>query len=79
MLSRTFTDELLDEVIGAAGARERRYRLLPARLVLLFVLACWLFTRSGYPGVMGKLVDAHAVDGPGWQGLARESRRRSIW
>lgn len=68
VLSRTFTDELLDEVIGAAGARERRYRLLPARLVLLFVLACWLFTRSGYPGVMGKLVDAHAVDGPGWQG-----------
>ena len=68
VLSRTFTDELLDEVIEAARARERRYRLLPARLVLLFVLACWLFTRSGYPGVMGKLVDAHAVDGPGWDG-----------
>lgn len=68
VLSRTFTDELVDEVIDAAGARERRYRLLPARLVLLFVLACWLFTRSGYPGVMGKLVDAHAVGGPGWDG-----------
>lgn len=68
VLSRTFSDELLDEVIDAARAREQRYRLLPARLVLLFVLACWLFTRSGYPGVLAKLVDAYAVDGPGWGG-----------
>ena len=59
---------MLDEVIDAARAREQRYRLLPARLVLLFVLACWLFTRSGYPGVLAKLVDAYAVDGPGWGG-----------
>ncbi|MHB1472229.1 MAG: IS4 family transposase [Dermatophilaceae bacterium] len=66
VLGRTFPDELLDEVIDAARAREQRCRLLPARLVLLFVLACWLFTRSGYPGVMAKLVDAHAVAGPGW-------------
>ncbi|MHB1475307.1 MAG: IS4 family transposase [Dermatophilaceae bacterium] len=66
VLGRTFTDELLDEVIDAARAREQRYRLLPARLVLLFTLACWLFMRSGYPGVISKLADAHAVQGPGW-------------
>jgi len=68
-LARTFTNELLDEVIDAADVREQRYRLLPARLVLLFVLACWLFTRSGYDGVMGKLADAHVLDGAGrgWQ------------
>ncbi|MHB8188581.1 MAG: IS4 family transposase [Dermatophilaceae bacterium] len=66
VLGRTFTDELLDEVIDAAQAREQRYRLLPARLVLLFTLACWLFMRSGYPGVISKLADAHAVQEPGW-------------
>lgn len=62
VLARTFTDEVIDEVIEAAGVREQRYRLLPARLVVLFVLACWLFTRSGYEGVMGKLANAHVVD-----------------
>ncbi len=67
VLARTFTDELIDEVIEAAGVREQRYRLLPARLVVLFVLACWLFTRSGYEGVMGKLANAHVVDGDRWR------------
>lgn len=65
VLARTFTDEVLDEVIEEAGVRERRYRLLPARLVLLFTLACWLFTRSGYEGVLGKLADAHVLSGAG--------------
>jgi hypothetical protein len=62
VLARTFTDELIDEVIEQAGVRERRYRLLPARLVVLFTLACWLFTRLGYEGVMGKLAGAHVID-----------------
>ena len=61
VLARTFTNEALEEVIDEAGVREQRYRLLPARLVLVFVLACWLFTRSGYQGVMGKLSDAHVL------------------
>lgn len=70
VLARTFTDELIDEVIDEAGVRERRYRLLPARLVVLFVLACWLFTRSGYEAVMAKLADAHLIadtGGSGWR------------
>src|SRR5215813_12311094 len=70
VLARTFTDELLDEVIDAADAREVRYRLLPARLMVLFVLACWLFMRSGYGPVMSKLADAHVLDADGlggWQ------------
>ena len=66
VLARTFTPELLDEVIEASGAREVRYRRLPARLVLLFTLACWLFSRSGYALVMSRLADAHALTGPGW-------------
>ena len=66
VLARTFTPELLDEVVAACGAREVRYRRLPARLVVLFTLACWLFTRSGYTLVLSRLADAHAVHGPGW-------------
>ena len=42
-----------------AGARERRRRLLPARLVVYFVLALWLFRgrNCGYGQVMAKLAD----------------------
>ena len=66
VLARTFTPALLDEVIHAADAREIRYRRLPARLVVVFTLACWLFTRSGYGLVMSRLADAHALRGQGW-------------
>jgi hypothetical protein len=66
LLARTFTNDLLDEVIDEAGVREVRFRLLPARLMMTFTLACWLFMRSGYGLVMSKLADAHAVMGRGW-------------
>jgi len=66
VLARTFTAELLDEVVDAAGVREVRYRRLPARLMMVFTLSCWLFMRSGYGLVMSKLADAHALEGEGW-------------
>jgi Insertion element 4 transposase N-terminal len=66
VLARVFTDELVDEVIDATDAREVRYRRLPARLVVLFVLACWLFMRSGYGLVLSRLADALVVGGAGW-------------
>jgi len=64
--ARTFPAGLLDEVIDATGAREVRYRRLPARLMMLFTLTCWLYLRSGYGPVLSKLADAHAVHGRGW-------------
>ena len=66
VLARTFTDALVDEVIDEADVREVRYRRLPARLVVLFVLACWLYMRSGYGLVLSRLADALAVRGAGW-------------
>ena len=41
------------------GTREQRRRLLPARLMVYFVLALWLFRgrNSGYGQVMAKLAD----------------------
>jgi hypothetical protein len=58
----------LDEVIDATEAREVRFRLLPARLVLLFVLVCWLYMRSGYGIVLRKMADAEVVTAAGWGG-----------
>ena len=59
-LTRTFPPELVDRVVAATETRELRRRLLPARLVVYFVLALWLFRgpNCGYGRVMVKLVDA---------------------
>jgi len=58
-LTRSFPPELVDRVIAATEAQEERRRLLPARLVMYFVLALWLFRgpNCGYGRVMTKLVD----------------------
>ena len=59
-LTRTFPPELVDRVVATTETRELRRRLLPARLVVYFVLALWLFRgpNCGYGRVMVKLVDA---------------------
>ena len=44
-LTKTFPPELVDQIIATTGTREVRRRLLPARLMVYFVLALWLFTR----------------------------------
>jgi hypothetical protein len=58
-LTRAFPPELVDEVVATTGTREQRRRLLPARLVVYFVLALWLFRgpNCGYAFVLSKLVD----------------------
>ena len=50
---------MVDAAVEAAGAREQRRRLLPARLVVYFTLALWLFRgrNCGYGQVMAKLAD----------------------
>lgn len=59
VLTRAFPPELVDEVIKVTGTREQRRRLLPARLMVYFVLALWLFRgrNCGYGQVMAKLAD----------------------
>ena len=59
VLTRVFTPELVDSAVADAGAREQRRRLLPARLMMYFVLALWLFRgrNCGYGQVMTKLAD----------------------
>src|SRR5689334_20437155 len=58
-LTKTFPPELVDHVVEMTDTREVRRRLLPARLMVYFVLALWLFRgrNCGYGRVLSKLVD----------------------
>jgi hypothetical protein len=67
LLTRVFPPRLVDEVIEETGAREQRYRVLPARLMVYFVLALWLFTRCGYGLVLEKL-----TVGLTWSGVSEQ-------
>src|SRR5919198_921438 len=70
-LTKTFPPELVDRVVATTDTREVRRRLLPARLVVYFVLALWLFRgpNCGYGRVLGKLVDGLYHRRRGQQGL----------
>lgn len=64
-----FPPELVDGVVAEAGRRERRQRLLPARMVVYYVLALALFADCSYEEVMRQLVE----------GLSWESGWRRSW
>jgi transposase IS4-like protein/DDE family transposase len=55
VLARTFPREAVEEAVDAAGARERRSRLLPAWLTVYFSLALALFMDMGAGRVMRKM------------------------
>lgn len=55
VLSRAVPRFVVDEVLMDAGAREKRSRLLPAHVVVYFVMALALF-RDGYDEVIRSLV-----------------------
>ena len=57
VLSRLVHRDLVDEVLADTGKTERRRRLLPARVVVYFVLAMTLFFDDAYEEVMRKLVE----------------------
>ena len=57
VLTATFPPAVVDEVVDAATKREQRYRLLPARLVVYYVLAMTLFREAGYEEVMRQLTE----------------------
>jgi Insertion element 4 transposase N-terminal/Transposase DDE domain len=67
VLTRTYPPALVDQVIAQAGARERRHRLLPARVVVYYVLAMCLFSQVGYEEVARLLTEGLAW-ARRWQG-----------
>ena len=56
VLTRLVSRELVDEVVAAANRREKRTRLLPARVVVYFVMGLSLFFDDAYEEVLRKLV-----------------------
>jgi hypothetical protein len=69
-LTHTFPPELVDQVVEQTGRAEQRRRLLPARVVVYFVLALALYSHAAYEEVMRCL-----VEGLGWAVRARRGRR----
>ena len=56
VLTRLVPRDLVDEVLAETGRQERRVRLLPARVVVYYVMALALFFGDGYEEVMRRLV-----------------------
>ena len=56
VLTRVFPPEVVDAVLTECGRTERRHRLLPAWVVVYYVLGLALFSTSSYEEVMRMLV-----------------------
>src|SRR5690348_10796872 len=69
LLTSTFPPELVDRVVAETGRVQRRSRLLPARVVVYYVLAMCLFFGQGYEEVARLLTE----------GLAYARRWRGSW
>jgi Insertion element 4 transposase N-terminal/Transposase DDE domain len=73
VLTRTYPPALVDRVLAQTGRVERRHRLLPARLVVYYVLALALFAGVAYEEVLRCLVEA--LRGAPWWPHPREPWR----
>jgi hypothetical protein len=69
VLTQAFPQSLVDDVLARTGRVEQRSRLLPARLVVYFVLAMCLFSGQGYEEVARLLTE----------GLREKRRWRTAW
>jgi len=65
-LTRVFPPDLVDRVVAESGRTEQRQRLLPARVVVYYVLGLGLYSSSSYEEVMRMLVDGLSWQS-GWQ------------
>jgi hypothetical protein len=66
VLTRVFPPVVVDRVVAEAGRTERRSRLLPARVVVYYVLGLALYSSSSYEEVIRMLVDGLSWQS-GWQ------------
>ncbi|HEX6674407.1 MAG TPA: IS4 family transposase [Actinomycetes bacterium] len=66
VLTRTFPPELVDQVLAATGRVQQRHRLLPARLVVYYVLGLALFAGTGSVEVLRCLVEG-LREAAGWR------------
>jgi Insertion element 4 transposase N-terminal/Transposase DDE domain len=68
VLARYLAPGLVDEVLAAAGAAQRRFRALPARLGVYFVLGLCLYSHLPYRAVVKELASGleQALRVAGW-------------
>jgi hypothetical protein len=66
VLTCVFPPGVVDRVVAEAGRTEQRQRLLPARVVVYYVLGLGLYSSSSYEEVMRLLVDGLSWQS-GWQ------------
>jgi hypothetical protein len=57
VLTRVFPPQLVDRVVAGTGRTEVRHRLLPARVVVYYVLGLALFSQASYEEVMRELTE----------------------
>ncbi len=69
VLTSTYPPAVVDAAVASAGRQEQRHRLLPARVVVYYVMAMALFSHAAYEEVMRSLVE----------GLAWSRRWRTSW
>ena len=69
VLTRVFPPDVVDRVVAQAGRGEQRQRLLPARVVVYYVLGLALYSSSSYEEVIRMLVE----------GLSWQSGWRTVW
>ena len=77
LLSWVYPSRLVDRVVAACGRAEQRRRLLPARLVVYFVLGLALFSPAPYLDVMRHLVEG--LRGRGLLGLWHIPAKSSLF
>lgn len=56
LLTKTYPPELVDAVVASTGRTQLRHRLLPARVVVYYVMALSLYSQASYEEVMQFLV-----------------------
>ena len=78
VLTRVFPPELVDQVVAQAGRLERRQRLLPARVVVYYVLGLALYSSSSYEEVIRMLVEGLAWQS-GWQRPWTVPSKGALW
>lgn len=78
VLTQAFPQSLVDEVLAETGRVQQRNRLLPARLVVYFVLAMCLFSGQSYEEV-ARLLTAGLQGARRWHGSWVVPSTAAIW
>src|SRR6266568_3511496 len=83
VLTRLIDRDLVDDVLAGTGRAEQRSRLMPARVVVYYVLGLCLFSGDAYEEVMRLLVEGLRFTGSwrkDWQvpttGAIAQARQR---